>query len=96
LGNVVITGEARPGATIEFFIADGDPSGYGEGQTFVAAAVEGSASDTNPSAGSVDGTAAQFTFVLPAGGLTSGALLTATATDSSGNTSEFGLNVIVS
>lgn len=92
-GNVTITGEARPGATIEFFIADGDPTGYGEGQTFLASAVEGSASDTNPGAGTVDGTAAQFTFVLPAGSLTSGMLLTATATDMGGNTSEFGLNV---
>lgn len=92
-GNVILTGEARPGATIEFFIADGDPSGYGEGQTFLAAAVEGSASDTNPGAGTVDGTAAQFTFVLPAGSLTGGMWLTATATDVTGNTSEFGLNV---
>lgn len=94
-GNVTITGEARPGATIEFFIADGDPSGHGEGQTFIASAIEGSASDTNLAGGTFDGTAAQFTFILPAGSLTSGAPLTATATDSGGNTSEFSLNITV-
>ncbi len=95
LGNVVITGEARPGVTIEFFEADGDSSGYGEGQTFVGAAVEGSGADANAGAGTVDGTAAQFTFTLPAGSLISGDRLTATATDASGNTSEFGLNFVI-
>jgi parallel beta-helix repeat protein len=94
-GNIVITGEARPGVTIEFFEADGDSSGYGEGQTFVGVAVEGSGADLNTGAGTVDGTAAQFTFTLPAGSLISGDQLTATATDASGNTSEFSLNFVI-
>lgn len=94
-GTITITGEARPGATVEFFEADGDPSIHGEGQVFVASAVENSGDDSNGSAGTVDPTAAQFTFSLPAGSLAVGDELTATATDASGNTSEFAANVSV-
>ncbi|MFQ5922440.1 MAG: beta strand repeat-containing protein, partial [Anaerolineales bacterium] len=93
--NVTVTGETRPGATVEFFEADGDASGYGEGQTFVASKVEGSGDDTSSAAGTVDGTANQFAFTFPAGSLIAGDELTATATDASGNTSEFALNVPV-
>ncbi|MFB3102687.1 MAG: right-handed parallel beta-helix repeat-containing protein, partial [Alphaproteobacteria bacterium] len=32
--NLVLTGLARPGSVIELFIADADPSGFGEGQTY--------------------------------------------------------------
>jgi CSLREA domain-containing protein len=92
-GNVTIIGESRPGATVEFFEADADASGYGEGQAFVGSAVEGSGADTNGAIGSVDATARQFTFIFSVGSLISGDPVTATATDSSGNTSEFSLNV---
>jgi parallel beta-helix repeat protein len=92
-GNVTIIGEARPGATVEFFEAAADPTGYGEGQTFVGSAVEGSASDSNETVGMVDDTANQFTFTFAVGSLDAGDPVTATATDASGNTSEFALNV---
>ena len=91
-GNVTLTGEARPGATLEFFEAAADPTGYGEGQTFIGSAAEGSGSDSNSAAGTVDATANQFTFTFSAGSLASGDDVTATATDASGNTSEFSLN----
>ena len=92
-GNVTVIGEARPGATVEFFEADGDGSGYGEGQTFIDSKVEGSGDDSNSAAGSTDGTANQFTFTFAVGSLIAGDDLTATATDGSSNTSEFALNV---
>jgi parallel beta-helix repeat protein len=94
-GNLTVTGEARSGATVEFFEADGDASGYGEGQTFVASKVEGSGDDSNGANGTIDGTARQFTFTFAAGSLILGDELTATATDAGGNTSEFALNVTV-
>jgi parallel beta-helix repeat protein len=94
-GNITVIGEARPGATVEFFEADGDASGYGEGQTFVASQVEGSVDDSNGAAGSTDPTANQFTFTFAVGSLIVGDELTATATDGSGNTSEFALDVTV-
>ena len=57
---ITITGWARPGATIEFFLTDinqgtatsgdnqlGLSTDYGEGQVFIASFVEGSSNDTN-------------------------------------------------
>ncbi len=38
-GTVTVTGEARLGATVQFFEAAADPSGYGEGQAFVGSGV---------------------------------------------------------
>ena len=32
-GNLVLTGFARPGSVIELFLADNEPSGFGEGGT---------------------------------------------------------------
>ncbi len=95
-GNVTITGEARPGATIEFSEAAADPTGYGEGFSYIGAAVEGSGDDTNTATGTVDATANQFTFTFAAGSLSVGDPVTATATDGSGNTSEFAQNVLAS
>ncbi|GGJ35230.1 GEVED domain-containing protein [Deinococcus roseus] len=40
-GNLTITGYARPGATIELFLANPDPSGFGEGQTYLGTFTEG-------------------------------------------------------
>lgn len=88
-GNVTITGEARPGATVEFFEAAADPTGHGEGQTFID---RGTVSGVTP--GTVDATARQFSFTFAAGSLAAGERVTATATDASNNTSEFAQNVI--
>ena len=90
-GNVTITGEARPGATVQFFKAAADPSGYGEGQTLLGSAVV-----SGPVPGSLDSTARQFSFTFAAGVLGVGDRVTATATDAGGNTSEFSLNVVAS
>ena len=88
-GNVTITGEARPGATVQFFKAANDASGYGEGQVLLASATVGGAV-----AGAVDPTARQFSYTFAAGVLGVGDRVTATATDAGGNTSEFSFNVV--
>jgi CSLREA domain-containing protein len=65
--------------TIEFFSSsEADPSGYGEGQTF-----RGSTAVTTAGSGN-----AVFTVSLPTA-VPAGHLITATATDSANNTSEF-------
>ena len=86
---MTVTGEAQPGATVEFFKAAADASGYGEGRTFIGSGVASSAT-----AGSVDPTARQFSYTFAAGSLAVGDRLTATATDAGGNTSEFSFNVV--
>lgn len=99
--NLVVRGFARPGSTVEVFIADPDPSGFGEGKTILFSAAEGGASDTDSGSGSygpgpVNGivqgsdTTNRFTFSVPLPPAVSlGTVLTATATDGSANTSEF-------
>jgi CSLREA domain-containing protein len=67
---------------IEFFVSNDptpgkDPSGFGEGQTFIGTTTA-----------TTSGNDATFTF-SPAAPLTVGSWVTATATDGSGNTSEF-------
>ncbi len=69
---------AFAGARVEFFRAAPDASGYGEGQAYLGALT----ADEN---GRFSGT-----FTLAAGQAVVGDAITATATDSSGNTSEFG------
>jgi len=49
-GLLTIQGWARPGSQIEFFIAASNASGFGEGQTFIAALSEGSPSDSDNTA----------------------------------------------
>lgn len=67
-------------ATIEIFVnATLDPSGFGEGETFVASVAP------SPTG--------QFAAKLPAG--LAGKYLTATATDAGGNTSEFSAGLLV-
>lgn len=101
--NLVLSGWARPGSAIEFFIANPDPSGFGEGQTWFATLTEGSGSDTdatssaysNPVNGLNQGadTTNRFRFVIPLpGGVAVGTKLTSTAT-LGGETSEFSGNV---
>ncbi|AMJ64098.1 hypothetical protein AXW84_00620 [Hymenobacter sp. PAMC 26628] len=65
-GNLLVTGYAPAGALIEFFVASGDFSGYGEGATYVASATEGSATDT-------DGGSSNYSGVVGNTGLDQGA-----------------------
>jgi uncharacterized repeat protein (TIGR01451 family) len=99
-GTLVITGWARPGAIVEFFIRDNDAGNFGEGQTFVFFAQEGSGSDLDATTGAysnpVNGlnqgadNTNRFRFEIPVpGGVSVGQFLTSTATDALGNTSEF-------
>lgn len=68
-------------ARVEIFKSDSDPSGYGEGQTYLGVlTADGSGNFSGP---------------LTVSGLVLGDRITATATDGSGNTSEFGANVPV-
>jgi parallel beta-helix repeat protein len=92
-GGLTVSGEARPGATVEFFKVAADASGNGEGGEYIGAEIEGSGNDSNSQVGLVDPTANEFTFNLGTGSLVDGDSLTATATSASGNTSEFSFNV---
>lgn len=92
--NLIITGESRPDARIEFFRTDSDPTGYGEGEIFLGSDFDEGAGDSNSNAGSVDATADAFTFVIPAGTTLVGDSITATTTDA-GGTSEFSENITV-
>jgi hypothetical protein len=70
--------------TVEFFVSPtADPSGFGQGKTFVASAVVSSTT------GDLVGNTVNLT------GNFLGQLLTATATDAGGNTSEFSIAVLV-
>jgi CSLREA domain-containing protein len=74
-----VSGTACPNCTVEVFIADGGAGQYGAGKTYLGSTM----------------TAADGTFGLGITGVTAGAFVTSTATDSSGNTSEFSRNVMV-
>ncbi|MFK7966563.1 MAG: LamG-like jellyroll fold domain-containing protein, partial [Burkholderiaceae bacterium] len=94
-GDITITGEARPGAIVEFFVSDPDEHegfvhGNGEGRTYI-----GSDTVSGVLAGSTDSTARQFSFTFSTAEATAGSLITATATDGSGNTSEFSQNALI-
>lgn len=98
--NVVVKGWTRPGTTVEFFLTDinqgtasagdnelGLSTDYGEGQTYLGSAVEGSGSDADGGSSSytdVDGntdTTNQFEFNIPIPpGTSVGEQITATAT----------------
>ncbi len=103
--NLTVTGWARPGSLIEFFVAAADGTGFGEGQTYKFTATEGVADgDATTSAygpGAINGllqgsdTTNRFSFTLATpSGVTGGTLLTATAR-LGGQTSEFSGNVAV-
>lgn len=109
--NLSLTGFARPASLIELFIADPDPSGFGEGKTYLTTLTEGSAQDLDSSTGAYgpgninnltqgQDTTNRFSFTLAlsslAASVTSGTILTATATDGEGSTSEFSGNLSVS
>src|SRR5205807_180076 len=87
---LTLTGFAPAGASIEVFISDGDPSGFGQGKTYLGTFIEGSAYDTDSSVGSYDtllagsANANRFRFTIPLSSLlasvNAGTVITATAT----------------
>ena len=89
---LVVTGEARPGARLEIFESDGDPSGYGEGLRFVGVQTVVA---TGGTPGTVDPTAFQFSVTLPGARISAGTGVTALATDDgTRGTSEFAANIL--
>ena len=109
-GNLLVTGFARAGATIEFYEAvgaanDNNAAGnpHGEGVVYLFTSTEGiadadatiGASYTDPGYGT-DPSVNRFSFTVVApGGISSGDQLSAIAIDALGNTSEFGVNAPV-
>jgi len=112
--NLVVTGWASPGSTIEVFFTDvnegtatlgdnqlGLTQDYGEGQTYIGTAVEGSSDDQDASSsayldddGNTDDTNKyKFVFPIPSGTAV-GDLITTTGTRSN-STSEFSPEVII-
>ena len=73
------SGSAGAQCTIEVFIAEPDPSGAGEGKTFVGSGTANSSGD----------------FSVAISGVVAGEKVTATATDGGGNTSQFSVNATV-
>lgn len=105
-GELSVAGFARPGSAIELYVAQADPSGFGEGLTYLTTLAEGAAGDLNATTGTygpaaINGvlqgmdTTNRFAFrmAIPAT-VSIGAVLTSTAT-LGGQTSEFGGNVTV-
>ncbi|HAF77406.1 MAG TPA: sodium:calcium exchanger, partial [Maribacter sp.] len=113
--NLVVTGWASPGSTIEVFFTDvnegtatlgdnqlGLTQDYGEGQTYIGTAVEGSGDDQDTTTssyadpdGNTDNTNKyKFVFPLPSGTVV-GDLITTTGTRSN-STSEFSPEIIIS
>ena len=90
-GNVTITGEARAGAMLEFFKSATAVGVSGQGQTLIGRGTlpfEGVP-------GTTDSTAIQFSYTFAVGSLVIGDSVTATATSSTNDTSEFAVNVAV-
>ncbi len=69
------------GARVEIFRSDNDPTGYGEGPVYLGFLT--AAANGN------------FSGSVSLGGVVGGDRITGTATDAAGNTSEFGLNLVV-
>jgi hypothetical protein len=99
------SGFARPGSAIELYIAQADPTGFGEGLTYLGTYVEGSGADLDTTTGTygpanINGraqgtdTTNRFSFRITAPGVSIGTTLSSTAT-LGGETSEFGGNVVV-
>ena len=98
---VSVRGFAGPGTALEFFTSDGDATGFGEGERFVFSSVEGSGNDLDSGTGSygpgainglllgADDTNRFIVSGAAPAWLTTSDLITATATDAGGNTSEF-------
>ena len=105
-GELSLGGFARPGSAIELYIAQADPSGFGEGLTYLGTLTEGSGADLDAGTGTygpgnINGVAQgtdntnRFSFRMPVpGGVALGTRLASTATIG-GETSEFSGNVLV-
>jgi hypothetical protein len=105
-GELSIAGFARPNSAIELYLAQADPTGFGEGETYITVLSEGSGSDLDATTGAygpgnINGraqgadTTNRFVFRMSVpSGVSLGSVLTATAT-LNGQTSEFGGNVVV-
>jgi hypothetical protein len=104
-GELTFGGYARPGSNIELYIAQTDPSGFGEGLTYLGTYTEGSGADLDATTGTygpgaINGVAQgtdntnRFSFRITAPGVSLGTTLTATSTIG-GETSEFSGNVVV-
>lgn len=104
--DLTLTGYARPGSAIELYIALADPTGFGEGQTYLGTLTEGSVADLDATTGTygpgtINGVAQgtdttnrfSYRIAVPPG-VAVGTRLSSTATIS-GETSEFGGNVVV-
>jgi hypothetical protein len=91
--NVAVSGEARPGATVELYISDGAAGTNGEGRTFFHSFTVG----LTGTPGAEDNTAIHFSIVISFSSLVvnHGDEITAIAIDANGNTSEFAVNVTV-
>lgn len=105
-GELSIAGFARPGSSIELYIAQADPTSFGEGLTYLTTLAEGGGTDLNATSGAYGPAAINgilqgtdntnrfaFRMAIPAG-VSIGSMLTGTAT-LGGQTSEFGGNVTV-
>lgn len=106
--NIVVSGFAPAGATIEFFLADlYSGATYPQGKTFLFSKVEGSVDDADAGTGSYgpsdvngvpqgqESSVNRFSFTVAKGALVSGSKITSTATVSGIGTSEFGGAVTV-
>ena len=104
-GELTFGGFARPGSSIELYIAQADPTGFGEGLTWLGTFVEGSGADLDATTGTygpanINGraqgtdTTNRFSFRVTVPGVSIGTTLSSTATFG-GETSEFGGNAVV-
>ena len=103
---LTFSGFARPGSAIELYLAQADPTGFGEGLTYLGTFTEGSGADLDATTGTygpatINGLAQgtdntnRFAFrITTPGPVSIGTRLSGTATIG-GETSEFSGNVIV-
>jgi parallel beta-helix repeat protein len=89
-GDLLVAGTSPAGAELEFYISDGDVTGFGEGETYLVTRTEGSGADLNPAGG-----AFSFRFSPAPGAVGVDDEVTALSIDATNNTSEFGVNVTV-
>lgn len=104
--NFTVSGYARPSSLIEIYIAEVDPTNFGEGKTFLFSETEGSGNDNDATTGAYSGiingynsgtdNTNKFSFSVPIpSGINLGTRITTIAIDGSGNTSEFSAAVNV-
>jgi uncharacterized repeat protein (TIGR01451 family) len=69
--NLILKGFARPSARLEFFVAAADPSGFGEGQTYLLTSTEGCAT-VSSTCTAIDADATSGTYSGTVNGLAHG------------------------